>query len=217
MGVSSGHVGLLGDSIFDNGAYTRGDPDVVSHFRARLPKGWAATLYAVDGATTADVARQTARVAKDVSHLVLSIGGNDALGHSDLLALPVRSTTEALAIFAERLRAFERAYDSALHAVLALRKPTIVCTIYDGNLDEPRATIARVALTTFNDVILRAAFARALSVIDLRAVCASPDDYANAIEPSGAGGRRIAASIAAALGLGGDTPRSEVFANGAFR
>jgi hypothetical protein len=52
MGESRGHIVLLGDSIFDNGAYVSGGPDVVAQLRSRLPQGWEATLLAVDGAVT---------------------------------------------------------------------------------------------------------------------------------------------------------------------
>ncbi len=34
-----GHVVLLGDSIFDNGVYVPGGPDVVTQLRAELPPG----------------------------------------------------------------------------------------------------------------------------------------------------------------------------------
>jgi hypothetical protein len=43
------HVVLIGDSIFDNAAYTRGGPDAVSQVREMLPHGWEATRLAVDG------------------------------------------------------------------------------------------------------------------------------------------------------------------------
>src|SRR5689334_17141041 len=46
---------LLGDSIFDNAAYVKGGPDVVSQVRHLLPAGWTADLLAVDGATTEGV------------------------------------------------------------------------------------------------------------------------------------------------------------------
>ena len=52
------HVVLVGDSIFDNAAYTDGGPDVVSQVRGLLPPGWDATLLAVDGAIADDVPRQ---------------------------------------------------------------------------------------------------------------------------------------------------------------
>jgi len=199
----SNHVVLLGDSIFDNRAYTGGEPSVIEHLRAALPEPWKATLCAVDGATTAGLAAQLARVPRDASHLVISVGGNDALQNSDLLDTPVRSTAEALALFARRVGSFEESYREAVEGALGLGLDTTLCTIYNGNLDAAQAPLARVALMTFNDVILRAAFGRGLSVIDLRLVCTEAEDYANPIEPSGRGGRKISEAIAQSLGLRG--------------
>ena len=79
------HIVLLGDSIFDNGAYVRGGPDVVTQLRELLPAGSHATLAAIDGDVIDGVARQLSRVPADATHLVVSVGGNDALGHSGLL------------------------------------------------------------------------------------------------------------------------------------
>jgi hypothetical protein len=194
------HVVLLGDSIFDNRAYTGGALDVVEHLREMLPPAWRATLCAVDGSTTADLAAQLAGVPPEGSHLVISVGGNDALLNSDLLTTPVRSTTEALVLFGERLGRFEEAYRAAIGGALALRRDTTVCTIYNGNLDLTVAPLARIALMMFNDVILRVAFEHGLRVIDLRLVCTEAADYANPIEPSGPGGRKIARSIARCVG-----------------
>jgi len=53
--MSTPHLALLGDSVFDNRTYTRGEPDVASHLRGLLPPPWKVTLGAVDGATTGDV------------------------------------------------------------------------------------------------------------------------------------------------------------------
>jgi len=53
----------------------------------------------------------------------------------------------------------------------------------------------------FNDVILRVAFEHHLPVIDLRLICSEPADYANAIEPSGRGGWKIAEAIARTIGV----------------
>ena len=195
------HVVLLGDSIFDNAAYTRGEPDVVSHLRSILPAGSRATLCAVDGATIGSLARQLACVPVDATHVVVAIGGNDALEHTDLLDRRVSSTAEALALFADRVDGFEASYRVALRPVLALTLPTIICTIYNGNLELPVARLARVALTLFNDVIVRFGFEYRLPVIDLRLVCCEADDYANPIEPSGGGGLKIAHAIAQTLGV----------------
>ena len=194
------HVVLLGDSIFDNASYTKGEPDVVSHLGAALPAGWRASLLAVDGSVTDDLAEQIGQVPADATDLVLSIGGNDALANIDILGLPVSSTAEALEIFGARTADFRSSYVEALDLLLALDRPTTVCTIYEGNLEPQIAARARVALTFFNDVILRAAFERALDLIDLRLVCTEVSDFANPIEPSGAGGAKIAEAIRTALG-----------------
>jgi len=196
------HIALLGDSVFDNGSYTRGEPDVLSHLRSLLPVPWRASLHAQDGARTPAMERQLQSLSEDTSHLVLSVGGNDALANIDLLDTPLSSTAEALLLFEQRISAFHRSYRSALTAVLARGRPTVVCTIYNGQLSEQReARNARMALMMFNDAILSSAFALGLTVIELRSVCAEPGDYANAIEPSGQGGAKIARAIAHALGL----------------
>jgi hypothetical protein len=117
------HLILLGDSVFDNAAYTDGGPDVVTQLNEALPAGWAASLLAIDGSITGDIAVQVGCLPSDATHLALSVGGNDA--------------------------------------------------------------------------ILRTTIAHRLPVIDLRAICTNPEDYANAIEPSSVGGAKIARAIAA--------------------
>jgi hypothetical protein len=196
MGPTATHVALLGDSIFDNGAYTGGEPDVVTHLRECLPGGWHATLCAVDGATTADLATQLPRIPPNGSHVVVAVGGNDALQCSDLLSLRVASIAEALRILADRVAQFEASYRAALRAVVELNFKTCVCTIYNGAFDPERATIVRAALALFNDVIIRTAIDFRLDLLDLRSVCIEPADYATPIEPSGRGGRAIAMAVA---------------------
>lgn len=205
--MSARHVVLLGDSIFDNATYTVGEPDVVSHLRAMLPDRWRATLLAVDGATISSIPLQLRRVPADATDLVVAVGGNDALMNQNLLAMPVRSTTEALALFASRIQRFEADYRSAIDAVVALGRPTTVCTIYNGNLEEPRAAVARIGLMMFNDAILRTAFERQLTVIELRLVCRQAEDYTNLIEPSGVGGRKIADAVVRAIRVPGGGAR----------
>jgi hypothetical protein len=198
-GQMDNHIVLLGDSILDNASYTGTEPDVVSHLRSVLPHGWTATLCAVDGSTTLDLAPQLECIPPAASHLVLSLGGNDAIMNSDLLAMQVRSTAEALALFADRLERFERNYRNALESVVRIGLPLTVCTIYNGNMPPSVQRNARMALAMFNDVIVRAALQFSVNVIELRAVCAEPSDYANPIEPSGSGGAKIARAIAAAV------------------
>ena len=190
------HIVLLGDSIFDNGVYVPGEPDVVKQLRAGLPAGWTATLCAVDGAVTRSVAGQLTRLPPDATHLVVSVGGNDALGHSHLLGSGVRLVAEAIALLAEAQEQFARDYAEMLRSVLALELPTAVCTIYDTPSTAPNQRIIRSALALFNDVITRAAFSEGLPLVDLRLICSEDEDYANPIEPSAKGGAKIAAAIA---------------------
>lgn len=204
-----GHIVLLGDSVFDNAAYTGPEPDVLSHLRTVLPAGWEATLCAVDGATTTALPSQIRCLPAGATHLFVSVGGNDALGNIDLLSTPVRSTADAFRLFGERVAAFEQSYRRGLMPVLAVRKPTTLCTIYNGDLpDREQAALARVALMLFNDTIARIAYEYRLPVIDLRLICCEPDDYANPIEPSGRGGRKIALAIARAAS--GQAPPSRL-------
>jgi len=209
---STGHIVLLGDSIFDNGSYTRGEPDVAGHLSSVIPWTWRATLLAVDGATTASAGAQLDRIPDDATHLVLSIGGNDALLNSDLLETRVCSSTEVLLMFASRREAFEQMYRRLVARVMSFGRDVTICTIYNGALDPELARPARVALMTFNDVILRVAFANRASVIDLRSICVERSDYANPIEPSGPGGWKIAAAIARAVGATPSPRASRVIA-----
>ena len=126
------HIILLGDSIFDNKAYTAGEPDVVTHLSQQLPASWRATLRAVDGATTNQLKAQCSHFPSDASHAVVSIGGNDAIMNSDLLDTPVSSSAESLLLFGQRVSLFESQYRAALGRVHALGLPITVCTIYNG-------------------------------------------------------------------------------------
>jgi lysophospholipase L1-like esterase len=194
------HVVLLGDSIFDNGAYVAGGPDVAAQLRALLPPDWSATLCAVDGAVVDDVARQLTRIPADATHLVISAGGNDALGHIDLLNKPARSAAEVLGLLADAASAFETRYRRMLARTLSRKLPVVVCTIYNGSFPDPLTQrLASTALTVFNDAILRVAIEARIPVVDLRLVCSERADYANPIEPSTRGGVKIARAVVRAL------------------
>ena len=206
------HVVLLGDSIFDNAAYTGGGPDVIRQLRGRLPRGWKATLGAVDGGTTGDVREQLRRLPADATHLIVSAGGNDALGHIDFLGAPARSTAEALLGLAAIAAGFERDYREMLTEVLARGLPTAICTIYHPRFPDPDLQkIAVTALMVFNDCIIRAAFLYGISLLDLRLVCTEEGDYADPIEPSARGGEKISRAIAEMLEHGLASGRTEVF------
>jgi hypothetical protein len=194
------HLILLGDSILDNASYTEGGPAVITHVQEQIPKAWQATLLAVDGSTTEHIADQIREIPSSASHLLLSVGGNNALLRAEVLEAPVSSSGEALILLSEVVREFEASYRMAVKACLSLNLPLVVCTIYHGNFPDPsyqRRVI--VALALFNDVIIRVATENRLKVIDLRLVCSEPEDYANPIEPSASGGAKIAQAIVLAV------------------
>jgi hypothetical protein len=141
------------------------------------------------------MAPQLTRVPHDASHLIVSIGGNDALQNLDLLATRVNSTAEAFEALAEPIALFEQRYRRAIKEVLALRRWTAVCTVYNGALERNIVRAARIALAVFNDVILRTAVDLSLPALELRSVCTDAGDYAHAIEPSSGGGFKIAGAI----------------------
>jgi hypothetical protein len=206
------HVVLIGDSILDNAAYTHGGPDVVSQVRALLPSDWKATLLAVDGSTTDHVAGQLTRLPKDATHLVLSIGGNNALMHVGVLEHPASLISNAIETLATVAADFERRYRAAVAVCLETRLPVAICTIYNGWFeDRSFQRLASTVLTVFNDVIIRVAVEHALPVIDLRSVCSVREDYANPIEPSSIGGAKIAQIIVGLVsGSGASAPATRI-------
>ena len=208
-----GHIVLLGDSIFDNAAYVRGGPDVVRQLQQKIPADWRASLLAVDGAVTRAVLSQLGRLPKDATHLVVSAGGNDALGASYLLGQSVGSVGEAVSLLEAAQSRFARDYDEMADAMLSRGLPTAFCTIYDTPPSSPDQRIIRTALAVFNDVITRAAFSRGADLIDLRLLCSEDSDYANPIEPSVEGGEKISGAIACfAAGTSARDARSSVIA-----
>jgi hypothetical protein len=209
---SIGHVVLLGDSILDNKAYVSGDPDVVNQLRNELPLGWKATLLAIDGDVISGVLGQLRSLPQDATHLVVSAGGNDALGFAYLLASPAGSVAEALQLFSSAQDRFAADYEVMTEALAATGLPLAVCTIYDTPGSVPEHRLVKTALAFFNDCITRAAFARGASLIDLRLICNDDGDYANSIEPSAQGGSKIAQAIAAVVGVRQASHSSSVIA-----
>jgi hypothetical protein len=203
-----GHIILLGDSIFDNARYVPGGPSVIDHLRRALPRGWRATLLAVDGSVAADVAEQLDRLPADATHLVVSAGGNDALTHTGTILFGTAvSFAEVLTRLADIRADFQREYRAMLQAVLARGLPVVACTVYDAIPGIGPAE--QVGLCLFNDVILREAFRAGVPVIELRLVCTDAADYAkpSPIEPSAAGGGKIARAVSRAIAALGERRR----------
>src|SRR3984893_9343560 len=200
------HIILLGDSVFDNAAYVDRNPDVVRQLGQMLPQGRKATLLARDGAVISEIGSQLRGLPSDATHLVISVGGNDALHESGVLESSALSVADALTKLTEIGDGFGRAYGSMLTEVSRVGLPTAVCTIYEPRFPEaPRRKLAATALTLLNDKITRQTFARGLTLIDLRLICNEDADFANPIEPSARGGAKIAQAISKFAG--GATPR----------
>jgi hypothetical protein len=191
------HVVLLGDSIFDNDRYVPGGPSVIEHLRRSLPKNGRATLLARDGAVASEVMGQLEKLPRDTSHLIVSVGGNDALSQAVVILYEkAESFAEVLFQLGDIREQFQMTYRRMLQGVLQANKPTVVCTIYDAIPNLGR--VEKTGLCLFNDVILLEAFRARVPVIDLRLLCTEPADYApsSPIEPSVFGGGKIARAIA---------------------
>lgn len=190
------NIVLLGDSIFDNKSYVSGGLDVVTHLRQQIPDEWKATLLAVDGNLVENVQTQILDIPNDATHLFVSVGGNNALLNADILQMKVSSSAEVFDRLADLASDFEYHYREMLKVVSRLNKPTTVCTIYYPRMPDPTyQKLACAALASFNDVIIKQAFLFGIPLIDLRIVCNEDSDYANSIEPSEAGGGKIAKTI----------------------
>lgn len=193
------HLVLLGDSVFDNGSYVPGEPALIDQVRASVGSSWQATLLAVDGDVVADVAGQLRGLPSDATHLAISVGGNDALRQGGILHEPAASVAQVLARFAAIQDEFRGRYRAMLSAARARGLPAIVCTIYDRVPGLARQAVC--ALSVFNDVIVQEAVRAGAAVLDLRLICTEPQHYSarSPIEPSAAGGQRIAAALASAV------------------
>jgi len=204
---------LLGDSILDNGPYTRPEPDTAAHLARLLAPEWSVERLAQDGATMTDLRFQVNQIRARPSLAVLSIGGNDATEHIGILERPPSPTAELLEELLAIAEDFGRAYEASVRAVAERAQRTLLCTIYEVQLEPPIfARLARVPLALLNDQILRVGVRLGLDVLELRSVCTEPGDFVQQIEPSPQGAAKIARAIAGTV-LGGDGLQSgRVFA-----
>lgn len=201
--MSKQKLALLGDSILDNAPYTVPEPDTTTHLQHLLGSGWSVELLAMDGAVMADVPRQVRALDGRPEVAVLSVGGNDALQHVDLLE---RRGTSSAALFKDLLEIaddFERQYEKVARAVADHAHRTVLCTIYEVRLEPaPYAKLVRVPVAVLNDRIIRIGARLGVDILDLRAVCTDDSDFVLQIEPSATGAARIAHAIVSMLERG---------------
>lgn len=190
------HVALLGDSSFDNGNWTDG-PCVTEQVRAHFPQ---TSMCARDGALIAAIEPQSKKIPKGVTHVVVSVGGNDATAAVNVVKTPCSDGEQAILELWKFVKAWERDF---ANAVLQLRKRVgvdmkiVLCSIYSPcfgpfgvttvSQDTADAFIALVA-----DAMLRVATRFGLPIIDWRRVMNKVEDFANPIEPSSTGGLKMA-------------------------
>lgn len=188
-------VALLGDSILDNASYVSSGMAVIDHVNGLDRKGWSAELLAVDGAITKDVSSQCRNIRKDTTHLVVSAGGNDALGYLSVFEENVSSVYEGMQFLEEIKNNFHISYKTMLEDLVSLNKSVVICSIYNSfpKVDTPLLA----ALSLFNDVIFHEAFLYGFPVLDFRHTFINPRDYSSEspIEPSEVGGGKIAHAL----------------------
>ena len=154
------------------------------------------TRLAIDGAVTSIIFSQLEDLPTDTTHIVISVGGNDALTAAHVLDAPAQSVAEVLQQLAGIQDRVREDYASMLDATAQRNLPTAVCTVYDPRYPDPlRRRMGSFALSGINDVITREAFSRDLSLIDLRVIFDEDKDFANPIEPSVQGGKKLAEAI----------------------
>lgn len=193
--MTTPHIALLGDSIFDNALYVESGQAVTDHLGRMLVARSGHCLLAVDGDTTQDVHVQLQRLPDTSTHLALSVGGNDALGCLPGLDRSTSSVMDALNHLHQIQSGFRGLYEHLLVAIAQYQKPTLVCTIYDAVPGLPPAL--KTALSLFNDVVTRTALRHQFELLDLRELLCEPADFsvASPIEPSGQGAQKLAHAI----------------------
>ena len=209
---SKRNILVCGDSILDNGPYVGllGRP-LKSHLTEILAD-WEIDFRAVDGAVCSDVSRdQLHAKSQHPDALVVSVGGNDALGNIYLLeGHEERRFIDFSLTLADIQDAFRSGYKDVLDAAERHANQLLALTIYrprfhlDGRPTEVQRA-AEAVLSIFNDVIQEEARARGHGVLDLRRICVTDEHFANPIEPSDFGGREIAVEIARWLKSLGDS------------
>ena len=199
--MAKARVLLIGDSIIDNGAYVSpGEPDVTQQLQALLPQH-PVVKRALDGAVCADVLHSQLGDLEHNDRIILSVGGNDALQHIDLLEAATATTTKDVLVRLWTIRAdFRRTYASLLDHLKG--RPVLVLTVYnpcfDGHgMDTSYQQAAESAVSIFDDVIQQEAHHRSFDVLELRTLFSDRADYANPIEPSAVGGAKLAKAMSA--------------------
>jgi hypothetical protein len=194
-------VCLLGDSIIDNKVYVgRNELSVKEHLEAMSESMF--NQIAVDGHTTKDVLNfQLNQLPKISTHKVLSIGGNDLLQQISFLKNKEALTTkEVMEQAVCKLAPIKKRYRTIVEKLSQQNSKLLLCTVYEGNLSydlffRDIAFASQAMVSMLNDVIYSTAATFKVDVLELRNIFTTPQDYANPVEPSHIGGKKLAKGI----------------------
>jgi lysophospholipase L1-like esterase len=198
--IKKHHVSLLGDSIIDNKVYVgEGELSVTEHLQRNSSSYFS--MIAVDGDTTADVLdNQLDNLKEPVSHIVLSIGGNDLLQNLYLLQDETSGMKFALEKCSELISEIQENYIKILEHLSQNDTKVLLCTVYEGDLESDLLLAeydkaGQVMLKMHNDTVYYLASKFEVDVLELRNIFTNKEDYANPIEPSHIGGEKLAKAI----------------------
>lgn len=196
------HLILAGDSIFDNDGYVLGEPGVIEQLRKALPTDWSCTKTAVDGDCIANIEEQINVLPSNATDLIVSVGGNDARYHSALLK-QVRSHKGLIERLERPLEEFRKTYQKMLNRLKETGLRLHVCTIYTAiPFEDPVwRQYVPLAITHFNEIIIKEATERGISIFRLEKICTEESDFSSVspIEPSSKGGQKIVDHIVDSL------------------
>ena len=133
---------------------------------------------------------------------MLSIGGNDLLQNLHIL---YENNSRILNDSFVGIQQFifsplQDRFETIIEKLSSHRANLLLCTVYEGDLgrsDEYRDVLdsSKIMVSSFNDIVYKTANKYNADVLELRHVFTSPEDYANPIEPSHIGGKKLAKEI----------------------
>lgn len=198
--IENHNVSLLGDSIIDNKIYVGEDElSVTEHLQYNSTSNF--TMIAVDGDTTEDVLDSQLAMLKDpVSHIVLSVGGNDLLQNLHILQDETSGMKFALEKSFDLISEIQGKYIKILERLVQYNSKILLCTVYEGDLKSDLLLAqydkaGQAMLKMHNDTVYYLANKFEVDVLELRNIFTNKEDYANPIEPSHIGGEKLAKAI----------------------
>ena len=193
------HIVLFGDAMGDlqRVQQERGPGGLEGRLMPNDPEPWKLTLLSADRVVRRSI---TTEIPPDATHIVISIEGNRAIQSSGLLASAPASYEEGLSRLSYAADEFEREVRALIAAARTVALPTVICIMFPPHYEEPvHQRAAATALAIFNDRIIHRAADAQMGMVDLRAACTEPGDYANETQLSGNGLRKAAGLIWRAL------------------